>query len=391
MSRDLSADTKPYSKKFSHNLILCLATILVLVGTAELVSRALYHPPNLGTVIHFDRNLGWALEPKTRLKSVDHQRSLNYNIRTNSLGMREREFTLDKKSGTRRILFIGDSVTFGTGVDARWRFSDFTGRELVYFERVAGILQPDVVILTLTVANDVVNNALDHLFLGTAPKPHFVIDGDSLILVNNVQDRPERRESVKTILRRSRFLLFVKRRLDRQRHRPVAESFPSVPRGFGRGKTRSGYSHWSVFEKTYEPELESAWRVTEAILSRFADLCKKSNTDLIILGFPLKMEVDKGWRRRILAHVGLDSTIFDFDKPYQRLSAYCANNSMEFYYPLEEFKDAFQHRDLYFERDGHPNKYGHALAARIILRRLREEHGLEFEIAESDRAYLGEF
>jgi lysophospholipase L1-like esterase len=325
--------------------------------------------------------------------------------------MREKEFTLDKKRGTRRILFIGDSVTFGTGVEASRRFSDFIARamkentevinagvpgwgndqELIYFERAVGTINPDVVILTLTIANDVVNNALDHLFLGTAPKPRFIVTDDSLDLVNNVGDvlqNPARRQGIRRLLRRSRFLLFVKRRLDRLRHRPDTEPFPGIPPGFERGKTRSGYTHWSVFEEAYVPQIESAWRVTEAILSRFVAACKKNNAALIVFAFPLKMEIDEDWRGRILEHVNIDPAGLDFEKPYRRLSAFCSNHSVEYLYPLHEFEGAFRLRDLYFDKDGHPNEYGHALAARMLLRRLQEKHGYKIEIAESDRAYM---
>ncbi len=408
MSRETANNQTSRPRRFSDDLLLCLATIFVMTAGAELTARVFYHPPNLGTVIRFDRDLGWSLEPKARLKSVDHQRGLNYKIAVNKLGMRERELKRDKKTGTRRILFIGDSVTFGTGVDARWRFSDFISRalqddtevinagvpgygndqELIYFEELTGVLHPDVVVLTLTIANDVVNNALDHLFLADAPKPHFVLNGDSLTLVDNVRKRPAPRRNFKTELKRSRFLLFVKRRMDRLRHRPVAEPFHAIPQGFDHRTTGCGYSHWSVFEKTYQPELESAWKVTEAILCRFEQLCRENHIELIVFAFPLKMEVDESWRAHVLDYVHLEPAMLDFEKPYRRLAVFCEKHSLEFYYPLEEFQDAFRRRDLYFEKDGHPNEYGHALAAKALLNRLREKHGLEFEIAVSDMAYL---
>src|SRR2546423_1188494 len=37
-------------------------------------------------------------------------------VHTNSRGLRERELPLAKPAGTRRVVFVGDSVTFGAGV-----------------------------------------------------------------------------------------------------------------------------------------------------------------------------------------------------------------------------------------------------------------------------------
>jgi lysophospholipase L1-like esterase len=323
--------------------------------------------------------------------------------------MREREFKFKKEHGTRRILFIGDSFTFGTGIDAEWRFSDFTDRalnddtevinagvpgwgndqELIYFESFAQHLQPDIVVLTLTLANDLANNALDRLLEGSAPKPRCIVVSDSLVLINQIQDRPEPRTSIKSILKKSRFLVFIKRRFDkRDFNQPNKVIHAGVPPGVGRKKASSGWSHWSVFEKTYEPELESAWRVTEAILSQFSDRCRTANVDFMVFAFPLKIEVDREWRRLLLQPAEVDTTILDFHRPYQRLEAFCADNSIELLYPLETFKKAARSRRLYLEKDGHPNKYGHALAARVLLHALKDRHGLEFEIAESDLDYL---
>lgn len=394
---------------YTQNIVLSLFTFASLFAAAEICARVWYHPPNLGTVIRFDPNLGWALIPNSYLHSVDHRRGLDYTIRTNSHGLREREFALEKKPGTKRILFIGDSVTFGTGVDAGWRFSDFTGRaldenvevinagvpgygndqELIYYETLAARLHPDVVVLTVTMANDVVNNALDHLFLGSAPKPRFCLAEDSLVLVGKDLASPSRRPSARKLLRKSRFLLFVKRRLDRGHDvERLAHDSELLPPGFGRKSDVCEYSHWCVFEKTYEPEIYSAWKVTEAILCRLSEKCRLGHIDLIVLCFPLKIEVDDRWRGSMLKRAGIDSTLFDFRAPYERLSAFCSAHSIEHVYPLDLFRAASQNHALYFERDAHPNKYGHALAARVVLERLKAVHHMEFHVAGSDLEYV---
>jgi hypothetical protein len=72
------------------------------------------------------------------------------------------------------------------------------------------------------------------------------------------------------------------------------------------------------------------------------------------------------------------------------LAAFCEDSSIEFLYPLEAYKSAARRRTLYFERDGHPNAYGHALAARIILQTLKTRYGIEYRIAQGDMDFFGE-
>jgi lysophospholipase L1-like esterase len=101
-------------------------------------------------------------------------------VHTNSRGLRERELPPEKPAGVRRVLFLGDSVTFGAGVRAEETFPRLleerlagaadgpietlnagvvgynTTQELARLESVGLTYRPDVVVLTF-----VVNDLLD--------------------------------------------------------------------------------------------------------------------------------------------------------------------------------------------------------------------------------------
>jgi hypothetical protein len=407
------------TKRIAGNLALAAATVLILMGTAEVLSRIFYRPENISSVIQFDPTLGWRLRPDVSRRSVDYQRRLDYLITTNSLGLRDREIPPAKPPGQRRILLIGDSVTFGTGVDAGWRFSDFmqralgddvtvinagvpgwgTDQELLFYETTASELDPDLVILTFTMANDIVNNALSHLFLGTAPKPRFAIEGGTLRLVDAVKPHESVQTPIwKSVARHSRFLVYVKRRLDRWiyvRHAHVAGEMggavharPGLPEGF-RAETAGELTHWSAFESQPSDVIEAAWRVTEALVVRLAKDCREHGAKLIVFALPPRLEIDAGWRNELLAQADLDSSAFDFRGPFARLSSCCARNGIPCVYPFEEFSRASAQRELYHPADSHPNRYGHALAARVLLEYLDEYQNLHYTMSTQDLDYTG--
>ncbi len=398
--------------RYAKNLLLCAGTLVVLFIVLELVLRMTYRPENLDTIVRFDRRLGWSLSPNKTLRCVDRQRDLDYLVKINSLGMRDADVPSTKHDGTRRILIIGDSIAFGTGVDAERRFSDFLRRalerdgvevfnagvcgwgndqELIHYEGLGRRLHPDIVVLTMTIANDVLNNGLDHLFLGSAPKPRFILEGDSLLLHPDPLSplKPTLTDRTRSLFRKSRTLLFVKRRIDviiyQQR---VAEELTHHELGFGKEELEKNCSHWSVYETTYLPRFEQAWRVTEAILARFAELCREDGVDLIVFAYPLKVEVDEEWRGRLLKKYEIDPGLFDFSKPYRRLEAICDKQGVTFCYPLGTFKSASESRALYFEKDSHPNAYGHALAAQVLLGLLQDHYSMKYRIAATDQPYL---
>ncbi|MFQ5511569.1 MAG: SGNH/GDSL hydrolase family protein [Candidatus Krumholzibacteriia bacterium] len=396
----------------AKNLALSLGALVVLLAASELIVRAYYYPENLGTVIRFDPELGWSLRPDTRLRSVDYQRDLDFRIEINSLGIREREIELSREKHGKRILFLGDSVAFGEGVEQAWRLSDFLGRalgndaevinagvpgwgndqELIYLESRGWLFEPDVVVLTLTMANDVINNMLDHLFLASAPKPRFVLAGDSLRLTDTDFDAPSPPGSARwrDALKKSRLLLFVKRRLDRVRYSRMAKrSVPRLHRGFTKKSLEANYSHWSVYQRAYGPELEGAWRVTEAIVRRMAARCEVMGAELVVFGLPARVEVDDAWRRDMIHRSGISAGLLDMRRPYARLGAFCRQNDIAFLYPLAEFKNGLERRYLYFEHDNHPNRFGHALAARVLAEELKKRYGMQFHFVDADLADPG--
>lgn len=369
------------------NAATLIVTVLVLLIGAEIVLRAIYHPQIVGSIIRYDPVLGWSLRPKASQVIDVSERGFHPRVDVNSLGLREREVSVDRPAKRRRVLIVGDSVVFGSGLATGERFSDrlgeaLTGRvevinagvpgwgndqELLFYETSLRRLKPDLVILTFTANNDVVNNALAGAMLEGGTKPRFTLAGDSLVLA---PPAPPARLSAavraKHVLRKSRLLVFVRRRLQRLSYRhQVQDNTAHEFHGF---EAYRHLSHWSVYDTHGGEAIESAWRVTEAILGRFAADCRADSAGFCVFAMPMRLDVDDAWRERLMEHTGMDPARIDMELPYRRLSACCAANGIPFYFPLEEFRAAARSEPLYFDVDGHPNSRGNALAAEYLGR-----------------------
>jgi lysophospholipase L1-like esterase len=146
----------------------------------------------------FDPQLGWA----NRSDTLGHvfADELDYRARTNSQGLREQEFELRKRAGTRRALILGDSMAWGWGVDDGQRFSDLIGAKLSPGIQVLNLavpgygtdqqawslasrgesFEPDAVVVVF-VLNDVLESDAGQVY--GMHKPRFVLEGEDWSVV----------------------------------------------------------------------------------------------------------------------------------------------------------------------------------------------------------------
>lgn len=184
----LAAGRKIAPAAILGNLAALGAGLLVMLALGEVALRAIdlghpyYSAPELYRPSDDPRVL---FEPRPSFEGF----SEGVWLTTNSRGLRERELPLAKPPGTRRVVFLGDSVTFGAGVKDDEPFprlleggvngSDAgpvetvntgvvgynTIQELARLEQAGLPYQPDVVVLTFVV-NDLLEtfSIFDHQY-----------------------------------------------------------------------------------------------------------------------------------------------------------------------------------------------------------------------------------
>lgn len=266
---------------------------------------------------------------------------------TNSLGFRDDELRADPD---RRILLLGDSVSWGDGV-AREKCYPYllekqltarnvgrsfevvntgvpgysTFQELAVFERLGPRLQPNLVVLQFCL-NDVVERYKTVAQFG----------GDGMFL--GIDTRTTVKGAYGWLLRHSRsFALFG----------GLAQKL---------ARDSEAYDVRKLAEESLRPELETAWQRTLAEIDGIRQLAERLETPLVLVIVPYAFQLDDPQ--------GLD-------QPQRRLRAYATEHHVTLVDLLPQFA-AERQRGL-FKDENHFSFSGHELAAQVLADALSAE------------------
>ncbi|MFA5031935.1 MAG: SGNH/GDSL hydrolase family protein [bacterium] len=107
--------------KLIGNIGILLFTILLCLLVGELIIRLFIGTKNIVILatppIIKDKELVYRNAPNWKGKLWYSSLQGFYEVRVNSMGLNEREVNFKKEKNKPRILFLGDSITFGIGVD----------------------------------------------------------------------------------------------------------------------------------------------------------------------------------------------------------------------------------------------------------------------------------
>lgn len=174
---------------------LAMASVLLALGAAEFVVRQIPAEPSANEhmdagLIRYDHRLGWALNPGWQGRHRHDEFAVSYRV--DATGGR---FSPSASAGERwreRTLWLGDSMTFGLGVDdadtfverlngmdARGRHFNHavpgysTDQQILAFEALSRRYRFDRAIMVTYLANDLVDNALPYPMNALHRKPRF--------------------------------------------------------------------------------------------------------------------------------------------------------------------------------------------------------------------------
>ena len=316
--------------------------------------------------------LPYSLAPGTRGRLLRDE--FDTQVIINAHGYRDDDFALEKPEGTERILVLGDSFTFGWGVESDETYSQqlekilagnhpgrsievinagfasgpFPGTYYLYLREKGLELDPDLIVVGLFMGNDI-----DHERAGEFPFAE--VDEDGL---------PRRFEQKFTfkdghfVMKYPRFRWRYPVLRDSEVFQLGAESVRTIRKKFedpGEQWIREGY----MYVDPYPPRTEKRVALIEKLLLGTYRLAKDRGVPILFVMIPTIEQVYVGH--------GTVREDFDLEKPQRILSEFFEREGIPYLDLLPALRESASDEDLYFWSDQHWNVAGNALAARLLV------------------------
>jgi hypothetical protein len=274
-------------------------------------------------------------------------RDFEVNIRTNSLGFREREIDFEKISFEKPVFFIGDSYFFGWGVERKFRFS----------ERLFNTIQPKIPTVNFSFFGHGTYHYIDMLnlyakklnprliIIGFFVGNDFLDDQNTLMIRANVGKKPLEDNSIRSFLREARIINLVKYSL---------WSFQWFRATFNKLDLNNDRVNLYCDEnKTFQ---ELLYSTTFSVLDEISEFSKSNHIPIHIVIVPDHLQV-------------INQDVFkecDIYKPQKKLTEHLKKIDLPYLNLLPYFLNAKDPESYYFREDKHWTAEGHEFVSKII-------------------------
>ncbi len=373
------------------SLVSCAVGMAVIEGAARLLVRSWDRDTTRQPLTRYHPLLGWDKPPGASawLRRPEYRVFLQIN----SHGLRGPDVAYEPAPGTRRILLLGDSFTEGYAVaeeqTVRAQLENVlrargervevinggtaaygTDQEYLFFTTEGRKYQPDVVVL-LFFYNDLTGDTL-----GGLQRPRFELEPSGQLVLRNVpvppprRTRPDADRGLKP-WRGSYALRLLSERTalgSPRLHRALAALGLVEPSPTRRSTIPEDFL---LFRVPPPQTVIDGWVRMRALLRALDREVQQAGARLIIFYVPIRFEIDdRSWELTREAY-SLPDDGWDRDAVFARLHKSCARIGIPLVDPRAEFRQATHAGEaLYFRRDGHWNRSGHAKAAEILARTL---------------------
>jgi len=357
--------------------------------------------PTTDFLWQWDSRIGMRLVPGLHGRSVKPG-AFDVAVDVNSAGFRDREHSIEKPAGTKRIVVLGDSfveaiqVPFKDSITAQLENrlkSDGARTEVINFGvsgtgtarqylalREYGLeYKPDLVLL-LFVGNDFSDNSRQLQGRPYVPYPQTTSDGK---LAHDESGQPrftafaDQSSSVAPltgILKNHwKSYRFIRETVDNSpaiNRLLYSVGLMSTPPETVNSLAADNFGFYEIYRVKQKPVWEQAWGLTEELLLAVRDLTESHSAQFAVVLVPAAWEVyPKLWEGVLEKTPSLRKAELDLDQPSKRLTGFLNEHGVTVLSLLDSFrKQAANRPPLYFQNDGHWTSEGHRLAAELVAR-----------------------
>jgi hypothetical protein len=322
--------------KILGRIVLFSVSSLVFVAVLEVAASVYLRVVAEQPRIHEDDPLlGWKLRPRLLVRHVV-ENDLDFVIATNSQGLRSPELPVANDGTHYRILVLGDSMSYGHGVDVEDRFDQYL--------RVLRLDDKPVEVVNASVSGYGPDQELLYLSdRGLRYQPDLVLQ---MSHQNDLADITRERSSGR---RKPRYVL-TNGELELTGS-PVPRSAWLRSHSYVFGYLMTRFATWRDTSPAFEPG--EAKRLFVALRSAIFELARKSGASYANVLFSDRNHIQRGdlaWKVGILEAAPADVfPILDLDAAFRREPDL---------------------RALFFQYDPHWNARGHRLAGELLAREL---------------------
>ena len=366
-------------KKIIPNIIVLIASLFISLIFLEMILRFIVPLPLACALLDKDETLVY--RNKANIDYLDKNPEYRVRYSTNSNGIRDNEvLKFDKNEGEIRIFTIGDSFTYGLGLNLEDTF------QFKLENKLKNKLNKDVNVINGGVGGYGSKQSLEFLRKKIGDyKPDIVLFSfynndvtddmkyDKFTFENNCVIAKDIGKARKFLFFNSRaYLLYESyKNYLTQGIRPVRNILYLI-RNLLNIEAKIGTP---ILEKQYSDELKVGWNNTLSNIKEMKSLCQKNYCDFILVYIPDRIQVNINFRKDYLIRNNLNEGNFDFQKPGIILGNFSKKNKIIYINLMEEFdklKIDNNNLQLYYQFDPHFNKNGAEVWSKIVFEKVIE-------------------
>ena len=398
-----------------QKLLLLVASLFVSLLVGELISRLAVpyvrgshqHPSSIwrddfiqeDRIGRYDPTLGWALQADSH--TTHRSWEFEYTVSTNSRGLRDDETPFERTPEVARMLLLGDSFAMGYGVE-RAHSLEFllerqldaevvnlavagygTDQALLIYESEGCKYHADLVLLTFTIDNDVLNNGASNQY--GKNKPYFSSRDGTLTLEGVPVPRerfPDPGADSDEIgspfpfhdfldARSSLYALAFQRLVQipalRTHWEETGLLFAQVDLFYA--------SQLGMLRKRVGAD-SPVWQLTLQLVGRWQRRCLEEGSVPVLVLIPSQLQVYPAAFDRVIEQRGLKTSDLGVDHPNRILSEFARSRDLAVIDLLPALRaGAAAGESPYFKRNPHWSRAGHHLASEFIAAEVTELMG----------------